>query len=84
MATVHLTNNTAALHIERGEQRGRTVADVVMGPPFHLARAQGENGLGAVQRLNLRLLIDRQHERTIGPMIKRWLLGHPRFHAPSR
>ena len=33
---------------------------------FHLTRTHSEDALGAIQRLNLRLFVHRQHQRTIG------------------
>jgi hypothetical protein len=33
-----------------------------VGPPFDLARSQRQQRLGAIQRLNLQLLIDTEHE----------------------
>ena len=51
--------------IQRSEQRGRAVPDIIVGHrpgPTFLHR---QTRLGAVERLNLRLLVDRQHE-TVG------------------
>jgi len=43
-----------------------------MGPSLGLPRPQGQHRLGAVERLNLRLLVDAQHERLV-----RWIEGEP-------
>ena len=48
-------------HVERGEQRRRAVAFVVVGAPLDLTRPHGQQRLGAVQRLNLALFIDAKH-----------------------
>jgi len=51
----------AVEHVQRGEQRGRAVALVVVGhgrPPALLER---QAGLGAVERLDLRLLVEAEH-----------------------
>ena len=53
----------AVEHVEGGEQGGRAVALVVVG---HGAAATGldrQPGLGAVERLDLAFLVDRQHDR---------------------
>jgi hypothetical protein len=47
--------------VERGEQRGRAVALVVMGHGPAFAGLERQTGLGAVERLDLGFLIDRQH-----------------------
>ena len=47
--------------VEGGEQRGGAVALVVVGHGAGAALLHGQAGLGAVERLDLRLLVDRQH-----------------------
>ena len=51
----------AVEHVERGEQRGRAVALVVVRHRPAAARLDRQSGLGAVERLDLALLVDRQH-----------------------
>ena len=46
----------------RGEQRRRAVAFVVLGAPLDLTRPQWPQRLGAVQRLDLALFIDTEHQ----------------------
>ena len=57
-----LADHCAVQHIERRKQRRRAVPEVIMGhrpsPPLLHRQAR----LGAVERLNLRLLVDRQDE----------------------
>src|SRR5450631_3110313 len=48
--------------VESGEQRGRTVTFVVMGHRSSAALLHRKTGLGAVERLDLALLIDREDD----------------------
>lgn len=52
--------------VEGCEQRCDAVALVVMTATGHLARSHGQQGLAAVERLDLRFLIDAQHDRVLG------------------
>ena len=54
-AAMQLAQHVAAGHVESGEQAGGTVALVVVAATFHLSEAHGQQGCGAVQRLNLAL-----------------------------
>lgn len=49
-------------HVEGGKQGGRAVALVVVGHGAEPTLRHGQAGLGAVERLDLALLIDRQHD----------------------
>jgi hypothetical protein len=53
-------------NIEGGEERGGPVSLVIMGAALGLARAQRQERRGAVERLDLRLLVDAQDERAVG------------------
>jgi hypothetical protein len=55
----------AGLHVQRGEQRSRAVALVVMGAPLSLSRTHRQQRLAAVERLDLRLFINAQYQSTI-------------------
>ena len=55
----------AGLDVQRGEQRGRAVAPVVVGAPLGLPRAQRQHRLGAVERLDPVLLVGTQHQRAL-------------------
>src|ERR1700738_2763472 len=55
-------DDRSRLHIERSEQRRRAVAFVVVGAPLDLTRPQWQQRLGAVQRLDLALFIDTEHQ----------------------
>ena len=56
-----LADDRAVEHVERGEQRRRAVPLVVVGHGAGAALLHRQAGLGAVERLDLRLLVDRQH-----------------------
>lgn len=51
----------AARDIERREQRRGATAHVVMRPTFDLSGLQRQDRLGAIQRLNLGLLVHPEH-----------------------
>jgi hypothetical protein len=48
-------------HIQRGEEGGGAVANVVVGHGAAAAALERQAGLGAVERLDLALLVDRQN-----------------------
>ena len=50
-------------HLQRGEQRGGAVPDVVRRLPLRRSRSDREHRGGPLQRLHLRLLIHAQHHR---------------------
>ena len=56
-----LSDDRSIQNVERREQRGRAVAFVVMGHGAGAALLHRQAGLGAVECLDLRLLVDRQH-----------------------
>jgi hypothetical protein len=58
-------DDPAGRHIERGEERRRAIALVVMGHRPGAALFQGQAGLRPVERLNLAFLVDGQHERLL-------------------
>ena len=66
MAAVRLADDLASLHIERRKQRRRPVPCVIVGAAFGLARLHRQQGGRAVQRLDLRFLVDAQHDSMIG------------------
>jgi hypothetical protein len=49
-------------HIESGEERGRAMAFVIVGQGSGAALLQGQARLGPVERLDLALLVDGEHE----------------------
>ncbi|AWM29807.1 hypothetical protein AOX55_00004371 (plasmid) [Sinorhizobium fredii CCBAU 25509] len=61
--TLHVPADDGAVeHVEGGKQRGRAMPLVVVGHGAEPALLQGQAGLGAVERLDLALLVDRQHD----------------------
>jgi len=66
MALVALSDDPAGCDVEGGKQRCGAVALVVVTATRRLARSHGEHGLAAVQRLDLRLLIDTQYDGALG------------------
>src|SRR5262249_52595834 len=60
---LHTAADDLALeHVESGEERRRAVADVVVRHGFEASLLHRQARLGAVERLYLALLIDRQHD----------------------
>ena len=66
MAWEAAPDHVAGGDIERGEQRGRAVAPIVVRAPLGLAGPQRQEWLRAVERLDLGLLVHAQHDRPIG------------------
>jgi hypothetical protein len=66
VARVTLANDTAAAHIERGKECRRPVADVVVRMAFRLTGTQRQDGRTAIEGLDLRFLVDAQHQRAFG------------------
>ena len=62
MARHALADDGAVEDIERREQRGRAVADVIMGHRSSPALLDRQARLGAVEGLDLALLVDREHQ----------------------
>jgi hypothetical protein len=58
-----LADDAAIQDIEGGEQRGRSVPDVIVGHGAGPALLHRQARLGAVERLDLALLVDREHDR---------------------
>ena len=53
-----LADNCTVENIESGKQCGRTMPLVIMGLSLRKSRTERQNGLGAIQRLNLTLFVD--------------------------
>jgi hypothetical protein len=66
VALVAAANDPSGGDVERGKQRGGAVADIVVAAPLGLSRPHRQQGLGTVQRLDLRLLVDAQHQGVLG------------------
>jgi len=68
MAGHAIADDLTRFHIQRGEQRGRAMALVVMRHGGGAPLLQRQPGLGPVEGLDLRLLINTQNHRPI-----RWI-----------
>jgi hypothetical protein len=68
MAFFAVVEDFSGSDVESGKERGRAVADIVVGHAFDIAQAHRENGLGTIQRLNLALLVDAQDHGVLGRM----------------
>ena len=76
MARLTLGYNRSLQYVERSKQSSCSVALIVVRLALRQARSQRENGLGAIQRLNLALLVHAQNDRfirrvDIGPTMPR-------------
>ena len=65
VAAVALANHLAGPGVQSGEEGRGAVAHVIMSGPLHLARAQGQKRPGAVQGLDLGLLVHAQDQRPV-------------------
>ena len=66
VALMELADDFAALGIQRGEERGRPMPRVVVGPALDLPRPHWQHGLRAIQRLDLGFFVDAQPQRFVG------------------
>ena len=86
VAPLALEEHFSGGDVESGEQGCGAVADVVVGHPFDVAEPHGQRRPGALERLDLSLLVDAQHRGVIGrvsDMSDRYsdLLSWPEFVA---
>ena len=63
---MQLADDAVGLQFQRGKQRSRPVAFVVMRAALELARPHRQQRLCAVQRLDLALLVHAEHQGMIG------------------
>ncbi len=61
-----LADDLALQNVQRGEQRGGAVALVIRGHGGGPVRLHRQTQLGPVKRLDLAILVDRQHQRVLG------------------
>ncbi len=66
MAATDLGPHLARRHHESGRQRRRAVAPVVETAPLRVARPHRQHWLRAIQRLDLRLLVDAHNRHLVG------------------
>jgi len=60
-----VADDEARLHVERGEERSGAMTLVVMGHGGGAALLERQSGLGPIEGLDLRLLIDAEHDRPV-------------------
>ena len=60
-----LMDHLASGHVESGKQRGGAMSLVVVGQGPGTALLERQTGLGTVQRLDLALLVEREHDRPL-------------------
>jgi hypothetical protein len=65
MAAVMLSDHCPAGDVERGEQAGSAMTDVVMSHPRRRRRHQRQDRGRAVDRLHLRFFVHRKHQRVL-------------------
>jgi hypothetical protein len=61
-----LGEHLAGGHVQGGEQGGGAVADVVMRHTLHVTQAHGQQRLSPLQGLDLRILVDAEHQGLVG------------------
>lgn len=66
VAGLALADHLAGGDLERREEGGGAVADVIMGDALDITQPHGEQRLGAIQGLNLAFFIHAQHQRVLG------------------
>ena len=62
MAGIALPNDLALRHLQRRKERRRAIALVIMGHGSTATLLQRQSRLGTIQRLNLALFIDTEHQ----------------------
>ena len=65
VSTMQLTHNLAALGIQGSKQGSGAVPHIAVRAPLGLTGSHGQQRLGAVQSLNLRFLVDTEHQGTV-------------------
>jgi hypothetical protein len=66
MTAIALSDHLAGGDVEGGKERSRAMPFVVMAAPGNLAGPHGQHGLTTIQRLDLALLVDAEHDRMLG------------------
>lgn len=65
MACLALRQDCSGRDVESGKQGGGAMANVVVGHSFDVSKSHGQHGLGPVEGLDLRILINGEHDRMI-------------------
>src|SRR5207245_5468707 len=66
MTAIALSNHMSGGDVEGGKERSCAVPLVVMAAPGNLAGPHRQHGLATIQRLDLALLVNTEHDRTLG------------------
>ena len=66
VALLALGDHPTGGDVQRHEQGGRAMADIIVSVPLDIAETHGQGSLGAVQSLDLGLFVDAQHHRMVG------------------
>lgn len=66
VAPLALGEHRTGRHVEGGEQGGGAMADVIVGDAIDVAESHGQQGLGALEGLDLGFLVHAQHDGVIG------------------
>ena len=66
MPSMKLGHDRGGCDVERRKQRRRAMPFVIVGPSLGLPRAHRQQRLRAIERLNLRFLIQAEHHRVFG------------------
>lgn len=66
VALVALADHKSGCDVEGREQRCRTMADVGMGPALRNTGRHRQDGLFAIESLDLALLVDAENQRSVG------------------
>ena len=65
VACLALRQHYAGCDVESGKEGGGAMANVIVGHSFHITKSHGQHRLGPIESLNLRLLIDTEHNRVV-------------------
>src|SRR6516162_9960281 len=65
LSVVQGTNDLATCHIESGEKRSSSVADIIVTLTRWYAGAKWQDRPGSIQRLNLALLVHAEHKSAL-------------------
>jgi hypothetical protein len=66
-------DHLASRHVEGGEEIDRAMPQVIVGPPFGVSDVHRQDRLGALERLDLGFLVDREHDGMYSPTTSRTL-----------
>ena len=65
VACLALRQDGAGGDVKSGKEGGGAMANGIVGHSFHITKSHGQHRLGPIESLNLRLLIDTEHDRVV-------------------